>query len=394
MNAVLLRPACVSLVDGDVVVGLLLSQIAYWCAPDARGQSKLRVWRKGVQWIAKTRQEWLGETGLTLQQYRRAIRILKDKGLVEVRVMRFRGLTQSHLRILRPIAHFLGVKPPSHANTPSRRGVSPPCDRTTYTTDRGIEEKSTKRSCGLPSARAGSTEIISGIRGRAVEREEEQEKAIDVREEGTVFFKDEIATALGLVAVCGCEGTPPLRREALHALMPKPTAVVQPTVVVTPTAVAKSTGMRGFFMKAADILKHYQTPANGSLSAYWKSRLAHVQPGYQQALTSKERGQLKQLSKKLGNDTRPVIAYAVEHWVRFASRAGDIAGTGMFPPEPHIGFLLKYHGVAMNLLHPVAPPPPVREARVQLIATGLEKEPVYKPTPEEWVALRLGLKTP
>ena len=38
-HPVLLRPECVTL-GGDVVVGLLLSQIVYWYQPDAKGKSE------------------------------------------------------------------------------------------------------------------------------------------------------------------------------------------------------------------------------------------------------------------------------------------------------------------------------------------------------------------
>ena len=108
---------------------------------------------------------------------------------------------------------------------------------------------------------------------------------------------------------------------------------------------------RGWMMKAADILKAHQAPTTGSLGAYWKSRCALVEKGYQKPLTGKEAGQLKLLSNYLGDQTRPVIAYAVEHWWKFASRAGAAAGTS-FPADPNIGFLLKHHAVAVNLLTP------------------------------------------
>jgi len=39
----------------DLVAGLLLSQIVYWYLPSKEGRSKLRVFKDGYYWIAKTR---------------------------------------------------------------------------------------------------------------------------------------------------------------------------------------------------------------------------------------------------------------------------------------------------------------------------------------------------
>lgn len=93
---------------GDLVTAILLSQIAYWYRPAAKGGSKLQVSRAGHWWIAKTRQEWMAETGLTLKQYRRSVSILKKKGLIEVRQMLFRNLNVSHLRLLVSLPDLAG----------------------------------------------------------------------------------------------------------------------------------------------------------------------------------------------------------------------------------------------------------------------------------------------
>ena len=56
----LMRPECVTM-GGDLVVGALLSQIVYW-------STRMEVFIDGVYWIAKTREQWIAETGLTLEQ--------------------------------------------------------------------------------------------------------------------------------------------------------------------------------------------------------------------------------------------------------------------------------------------------------------------------------------
>lgn len=81
--------------------------------------------------------------------------------------------------------------------------------------------------------------------------------------------------------------------------------------------------------------------------------MAHTaKPGvYQKPLTGKEAGQLKQLEAYLGTKTQQVIMHALEHWSKFASKAGCGAG-GSWPTLPHIGFLLKHHAGVMNMMTP------------------------------------------
>lgn len=92
---------------GSLHAGVLLSQVFYWFS-----NNRLRVRRKGRLWLAKTREELAGECGLSLDQYKRAIRKLKDAGLVVVEGHRFNGLRVSYLWIdrdrLSELLHSVG----------------------------------------------------------------------------------------------------------------------------------------------------------------------------------------------------------------------------------------------------------------------------------------------
>lgn len=83
---------------GDLIAGILLSQIMYWCLPDNEGNSKLRVKKQGVMWLAKTREDWYSEIRITPKQYDRAIKILENKNLIEKCLFRFDGSPTVHIR--------------------------------------------------------------------------------------------------------------------------------------------------------------------------------------------------------------------------------------------------------------------------------------------------------
>lgn len=87
------------LLEGDWPAASLLSQIVWWFTPKKEGGSKLRVKRDGLMWIAKTRNEWMVECGLTRNQYDRVISMLKRKKMIEVRVMKFAGIAMNHIHV-------------------------------------------------------------------------------------------------------------------------------------------------------------------------------------------------------------------------------------------------------------------------------------------------------
>ena len=86
-------------IAGDLVAGVLLSQIIYWYLPDKEGRTKLRVRKDGRLWLAKGRNDWWDECRITAKQYDRAIGLLEEKGLVEKRLYKFNGAPTTHISL-------------------------------------------------------------------------------------------------------------------------------------------------------------------------------------------------------------------------------------------------------------------------------------------------------
>lgn len=84
---------------GDLVAGIVLSQIVYWHLPARDGGSRLQVRRDGRLWLAKGRADWWAECRVSPKQADRALAILAARGLVEVRLFRFNGSPTKHVRI-------------------------------------------------------------------------------------------------------------------------------------------------------------------------------------------------------------------------------------------------------------------------------------------------------
>jgi hypothetical protein len=89
----------VDMAGGDVLAGLLLSQIMFWHMPDSNGRSKLRVFKDGHYWIAKEQGDWWNEVRLNRRQAQRCVETLISLNLIECQNFRFNGMRTNHIRI-------------------------------------------------------------------------------------------------------------------------------------------------------------------------------------------------------------------------------------------------------------------------------------------------------
>lgn len=316
----------VTLLDDDVMAALMLSQIVYWCLPSQKtGGPKLQVrkWHPAVNhevfWLAKSHQHWKEECGFSRKQTLRCLKVLKEFGLIETHVYRFNGSPVVHVRLLMMEGRPVIQKAPSAKRLQMYKVVNGPCEnidchdeelalspKDQFLTDRTAER--TPRFCKAKT-KAWREEFTSksGEKDRDLDRDPDQDQKSNSDrdwEEESVKKKERSMTVAELLQQ----------------------------------------------QKVEQLADHSHT----SLSAFWLHHCAAVVDGYQKPLTGKERGQLKLLQNQLGPATREVIAWAVSHWQRFAGDAATDAGLGLdgYPKAPHIGFLLKYHATAVNLMLP------------------------------------------
>jgi hypothetical protein len=85
---------------GDLVAGIVLSQIVYWHLPNRQGEDRLAVERDGHKWLAKKREDWWQECRVTPKQADRALQILSEKGLIETKLYKFAGAPTKHVRLV------------------------------------------------------------------------------------------------------------------------------------------------------------------------------------------------------------------------------------------------------------------------------------------------------
>lgn len=84
----------------DVHTSMLLERILYWFMPAKDGTMKVKVVRDGKYWIAKTRKMWADELRIKVRQYDKALKNLKEMGLVETIYSEYGPLKRvTHIRV-------------------------------------------------------------------------------------------------------------------------------------------------------------------------------------------------------------------------------------------------------------------------------------------------------
>lgn len=84
---------------GDILAGLMLSEIVYWYLPSKGGDPKMKVVREGVRWIACARAEWWDRMRMSKRQADRAMKLLEEVGLIRRKAFMFNHQRMMHLRI-------------------------------------------------------------------------------------------------------------------------------------------------------------------------------------------------------------------------------------------------------------------------------------------------------
>lgn len=282
---------------GDLASGTLLSQIVYWFRPGKNGHRKLVIARAGRLWLAKNREEWADECGLTLKQVRRCMPLLEELGVIETERHLFAGKITPHIWLNEvKLWELLTGESAAKPETPSAEVV-------------------TIGPFG-PNPLGHKGAITSGPKGSIA--------SVPLGAINTVDFPSTTAET---------------------------TTCAKAPDESNPDYGGKSS--EGERMKASDVLAQKaqkgwpNTPGGNSLR--WKSRMSTMY-GYQKELTLKDRAMLKKLGEYAGDHTPDLIDYVTQHWMKFGGYVRDKMNLQGFPQVPSFEFLLKYVMLGLQLI--------------------------------------------
>lgn len=92
-------------ITGDLVAGVLLSQLVYWYLPSkSGGRPRVQDTPEGVLydgkwWLVKKREDWWDECRITPKQFDRVSEILEQKGYIQTQKLLFHGLRRMHIYV-------------------------------------------------------------------------------------------------------------------------------------------------------------------------------------------------------------------------------------------------------------------------------------------------------
>jgi hypothetical protein len=86
----------VDMCGGDLIAGMMLSDLIFWRIPNQKGEDKRRIEMDNKLWIAVTDEEWFERLRLSKKQARRAKKALEDLGIIETRIKKFNGAPTTH----------------------------------------------------------------------------------------------------------------------------------------------------------------------------------------------------------------------------------------------------------------------------------------------------------
>lgn len=288
---------------------ILLSQLVYWFKPAKNGKPKLTIIREGRYWLAKTKDEWHRECGLTPRGYRTAIAELTESGVVETRLWKFGG---------RPVTHYwLDVERLDALIQFHDPGfVDDGADIAEWA--QSIVSLCHDQPCHFDT-------LDSGVSSHSYYTETTAENTAETT--GTVQL-----AAQGIQA-----GVPSDEHEGVQDM----------TKVVGAAKFAGKT--------AADVLakaKGSSMAAQGdTLIIRWKKEYSGVYGEFFGTPTAADVGKLGRIGKAVGVEKAlEIVSWAVRDWQKYAARVRDQKGLAGVPERPVIGFLLMHYGVALEAM--------------------------------------------
>lgn len=291
----LFRPEYVDLLGGDHLAALMLAQIIYWYLPTPQGKTKLRKFRDGYWWMAKSHVDWYEELRLTRRQSQRCIEVLRNKGLIDTALYLFDGHPTVHVRCVLimgnvlPIEH-LGTFHCALQSIPLNAGVQ------------SITETTTKTTTKKKEANEFAEENLNSKNKEQVGKDNNKSNNQNNDKSNPTSLGKNMATAAEI-----------LEQRKLGK-----------------TTIATSLTPSGLGMRWKKLL--------GSDGTYIKE------------LTTKQLGQLKHFLKAIGPDSLPAMDFAVTNWNSFVWETKSAKGLKVVPEKPDIGFLQQHHDVLMQLI--------------------------------------------
>ena len=335
---------CMLLTGQDANAALLLMRVAYW-------MPKATIERAGLMWVAKTGKDWQEETGLSPEQYRDALRALKDKGLLATEQHFFGAKCVTHLRLKDPDDDT--VAEPEYG--PHAGPASGQQAVRLYKGDTVTKLLTMNTSYSNASSADGVNPKSKMFSGEDETVKKEKIGTDEKKENQMAFLKGETIKELLAKAQPSAAGSNMLHKPVVSAGLEK--------TWMTLYAEAYSKPADAFTINNKKQLKQFREKCWGFIEV---PTLGVDEPDKVHA----------RLTDQLA---RNILREVLLNWMGFAMKGKSAAGLYKVPTLPSLGFLLKYAHVAFGIVKKASEPQKVYNA-------GPATQPATEPDPVQSIA--------
>jgi|GEM_PF-4523061 len=331
-------------IAGTWPAAVILYRLQYW-------MKKTKITRNGHKWVVMSREEWLEELSLTLDEYRGGMKHLKDLCIIHTEKHLFKGKIHSFIRFTdgfnkhekeeKPKQNNRGGKP---ANDKGRRtstiieGCTPLLDNGDKTSINGGSNPSTISGLN-PSIHINTTYLYKS--------------ELDKSEIKGVSSGSSPASAFLPGTKFASEGEKIEKNKTQNTRKIKHENLENPPKQKLENPKNSNEGK----MKVADVLQNLKGSKHNhrkdsvpQLTFLWKNLVPELFDVEYVHLTKQQCGMFKHFRDKCPKgEASKILEWTLNNWIKFVKEVESRMGIKNTPAYPKVDFLLKYTDIAVDL---------------------------------------------
>ena len=329
----------------DANAAPLLYRIHFW-------MPKAIIVHGGRKWVANSAEQWCEQTALTFDQYRRAIALLRAKGLVETEQHLFGNKNITHVRLTKLAYAVLSSPQPEKGTVeaPSTCNSTQPkkCKSAQLYIQGDTSLESLQGDTNIAFASAHAESFVS----EKVDTGKQASKSVQISKIHSAHQIDPHPEN-GL-------GSPQIKSQGIESSdYPSPSCAVS-TASPGPTSGHPNTSAG---VTSAPNNSTVITPSD--LAILWKKVVVEIYSDYVPPTSKKELGQLKIfLDGCPPGQALSLLELCLREWHGFTIHAKSKYSAFPIPDRPTFDFLLRYRTAAINFAIEKSKPPSPEYAKV------------------------------
>jgi len=329
-------------IAGTWTAAILLYRIQYWI-------KKTKITRGGYKWIALSREEWMEELDMTLNEYNAALSRLKKLGVIVVETHLLGGRTRAFIR--------LPEYPPSNEKDEKGGMNIATTDNMSIQTTIAVGENTQSRNMNIKTSEGNIKNQISTNMNNHISYIDNNnylyKSELNKREINKVSSGSSPASGFFPEQNLAPEG------EKIEKIKPQNTRKIKHENLENPPEqkLENSQKPKEGKMKVADVLQNLKGSKHNhrkdsvpQLTSLWKNLVSELFDVEFIHLTKQQCGMFKHFRDKCPKgEAAKILEWVLNNWIKFVKEVESRMGIKNTPAYPKVDFLLKHTDIAVDL---------------------------------------------